>query len=151
MAAVLGHAHQLAVGVHAIRIAIVLKVFADAFRAIAFEQAHGLRVIAEKVAVIAVSDVREQLDHLRPRNLIPRLRGIVERLDRGHRHFNVAFQGGLCVIEQALPSFLHFLVGLILQNPDSRQTHDQGKQQDRQHCEGQHFCLQAQAHGFYSF
>ncbi|VVO45372.1 hypothetical protein PS723_06592 [Pseudomonas fluorescens] len=125
---VLGDLHQLTVEVHAIRIAFVVEVLTHTFRAVALEQAHDLRVVTEEVAILAVADARQQLDHLRPRRVITRCRRVVQRLDRTHRHRYITLQGRLGIAQQTLTGYFDFAAGLILQNEHRGQTDHQRKQ-----------------------
>ena len=148
---VLGDFHQVAVDVDTVRVAVVLEALAHAFGAVGLEQAHGVGVVAEEVAVLAVGDARQQLDHLGPRRLIAGGGGVVERFDRGHGHGHVALQGRLGIAEQALAGLLDFLARLILQNEQRGQADDQRKQQHREDGKGQDFGLEAHAHDVHSF
>jgi hypothetical protein len=86
-----------------------LKLLPTPSGALGLEQAHGVGVVAEEVAVLAVGDVRQQLDRLRPRRIVALSGGVIQRLDRGHGHGNVALQGGLGIAEQTLAGLLDLL------------------------------------------
>ncbi len=145
--AILADLDQVAVDVDAVGVTVVLEAFAHAVGAVALEQADGFGVVAEEIAVLAVGCVGQQLDHLRPRLRIAGGCGVVQRLDGGHRHFDITLQGGLGVIEQALAGFGHLGARLFLEDPHGGQADDHGKQQHWQYSEGQDFGLQTQTHG----
>ena len=144
--AVLRHFHQTLVDVDAVRVAVVLEAFAHALRVVGLEQAHGLGVVAEEVAVLAVANPRQQFDRLRARRFIAGGGSVVERFDRGHGHGDVTLQGGFRVAEQALAGLLDLVVRLLLKDEQRGQADDQRKEQHRENGEGQDFSLEAQAH-----
>ncbi len=148
VSAVFADLDQVAVDVDPIGVAVVLEALANAVRAVALEQANGLGVVAEEVAILAVGGVGEQFDHLRPHGGVARRGSIVERLDGGHGHFHITFQRGFGVVEQALAGFIHLVARLALEHPHGGQADDHRKQQHRHYGEGQDFGLQTQTHGF---
>ena len=129
-----------------LRVAVVLEAFAHAFGVVGLEQAHGLGVVAEEVAVLAVADAREQFDCLRPRRFIARGGRVVERFDRSHGHGHVTLQGRFGVAEQAFAGLFDLFVRLFLEDEQRGQADDQRKEQHRKNGEGQDFSLEAQAH-----
>ncbi len=143
---VLGDLHQVAVDVHAIRIAVFLEALADAFRAAGLEQAHGLRIVAKEVTVLAVADARQQLDRLSPRCVIAGGGSFVKGFDRGHGHGDITLQGRLGIVEQALARLVNFVARLLLQNEQRGHADEQRKEQHREDGEGQDFSLEAHAH-----
>ena len=147
MGAVLRDFHQVAVDVDAVRVAVVLEAFAHAFGVVGLEQAHGLGVVAEEVAILAVLDARQQFDRLRPRLGVAGSGSVVQRFDGGHGDGDVAGQRGFGIAEQAFAGLLDFIARLFLKDEQRGQADHQCKEQHRKDGKGQDFSLETQAHG----
>ncbi len=115
MAAVLAGTNQLANGIDAIGVAVVVEALADLVLGVALQDAHGLGVIAPEIAVLAIGHLLEDGHGLVARLHVAFGRTLVDGADGIARQLDVVLELGAAVPDQAVTGVFFLLLGEALQ------------------------------------